>query len=52
MPFIDLIIVDLHKEIGDHLDEPSEEGSDIYRAGVVDASAGAEAYLRKIFPNS
>ena len=54
MPLIDLIIQDLHKEINDHLDEAfTGDGADgAYNAGVVDASEGAEAYLRKIFPDN
>jgi hypothetical protein len=51
MPLIDLIIQDLHKEIDNHIsDEPEYEGS--YGEGVADAQAGAEAYLRKIFPDN
>jgi len=51
MPLIDLIIVDLHKEIDDYVEENLETAGS-YSAGVNDAREGAEAYLRKIFPDN
>ena len=57
MPLIDLIIQDLHKEINDTVMddiEPDQYGSqeEAYLAGVGDASEGAEAYVRAIFPSN
>lgn len=55
MPLIDLIIQDLHKEISDSYDPESAvelDELDAYRLGAQHASEGAEAYLRKIFPDN
>lgn len=51
MPLIDLIIQDLHKEIDEGVMDPEGQEDD-YNAGVADARVGAEAYLRKIFPDN
>jgi hypothetical protein len=56
MPLIDLIIQDLQKEINDTVMsdiEPDQYSSqeEAYWAGVADASEGAEAYVRAIFPS-